>query len=106
MYDEFKKSVGWDDKHMIGAHIRRTDLAIVDSTVRCPHPLTLAFLGLQHLTDKGHHNLPTSLDEVADASVLLLGNAMHYPLQTVAQQAGVRGRNHTRAQMHAGNYRS
>ena len=73
MYDEFKKSVGWDDKHMIGAHIRRTDLAIVDSSVRCPHPLCLAPWGCyisltKGIISYGPYHLSTGLNEVLDTS--------------------------------------
>lgn len=36
MLDDYKRSVGWDDKHFIGVHIRRTDLAITAPDVRPP----------------------------------------------------------------------
>ena len=33
MMDDFKFSVGWDERHFIGVHIRRTDLAITQPDV-------------------------------------------------------------------------
>lgn len=33
MVDDFKVSVGWDEKHFVGIHIRRTDLAITQPDV-------------------------------------------------------------------------
>ena len=36
MVDDYKSAVEWDDKHFIGVHIRRTDLAITAPDVS-PH---------------------------------------------------------------------
>lgn len=33
MLDEYKLSVAWDERHIIGVHIRRTDLAITQPDV-------------------------------------------------------------------------
>lgn len=33
MMDDFKLSIGWDERHFIGVHIRRTDLAITQPDV-------------------------------------------------------------------------
>lgn len=33
MMDDFKQSAGWDERHFIGVHIRRTDLAITQPDV-------------------------------------------------------------------------
>lgn len=34
MLDDFKQTVAWDERHFIGVHIRRTDLAITQPDVR------------------------------------------------------------------------